>query len=340
MANYKPINSLRGIFALMIVCHHLLPEVGINYGADFGNSIVLFFFVLSGFHISITWKDKMVASDAPKTFLIKRCSRIFPLQWLMTLLFVCFNINVVTPWAIPFHLTLTQSIIPFWKINFTINTPSWFLSSIFFCYLVTPLMLRFAKKQKNLYLIFQICLILSYTMIIVFLPENIGTRWLCYINPFARMIDYSIGITLGLLWKEEVTNEWSQKTLTYTVFEIGLLALFVFVMCFPPFLRLNDYPVLRYPIIVGLIMVFTMSRGYVSKMLSNKICAWLGVLSMSIYMVHPFIMHFTVSPGMPCWATLVITSLAILFSAHCLTYYFTPWVNKLIDQKIFKRVKE
>lgn len=328
MANYKPINSLRGIFALMIVFHHLLPEIGIDYGADFGNSIVLFFFVLSGFHISITWKDKMVASDAPKTFLIKRCSRIFPLQWLMTLLFVCFNINIVTPWAIPFHLTLTQSIIPFWKINFTINTPSWFLSSIFFCYLVTPLMLRFAKKQKNLYLIFQICLILSYTMIIVFLPENIGTRWLCYINPFARMIDYSIGITLGLLWKDEITNEWGQRTLTYTVFEIGLLALFVLTMCFPPFLRLNDYPVLRYPIIVGLIMVFTMSRGYVSKMLSNRVLSWLGNVSMSIYMVHMFVLHFTVSMQIPIGLIILMTISIVLVLSHILSYYLLPRIAK------------
>lgn len=52
----NPIDSIRGIFALLIVWHHYHP---IHYHYNFGDTIVLFFFILSGFHIAITWKDKI-----------------------------------------------------------------------------------------------------------------------------------------------------------------------------------------------------------------------------------------------------------------------------------------
>lgn len=116
----RPIDSIRGIFAVLIILHHYLPVINIPYHYDFGNTIVLFFFVLSGFHITLTYKDKIVGNS--RRFLVKRCAKIFPLQWLTLLLFVAFGVNLKSLWAIPFHLTLTQSINPFWYINFSLNT--------------------------------------------------------------------------------------------------------------------------------------------------------------------------------------------------------------------------
>lgn len=78
-------DSIRGIFALMIVWHHLAEMFGIPYEFDFGNSIVLFFFVVSGFHISLGWGDKIEGRE--REFILKRCVKIFPLQWLTLGLF-------------------------------------------------------------------------------------------------------------------------------------------------------------------------------------------------------------------------------------------------------------
>lgn len=332
---YKPIQALRGIFALMIVAHHMLPMLGINYTADFGNSIVLFFFILSGFHITLTWKDKIMLTGAPKVFVLKRGSRIFPIQWLMTILFICFGMNVESWLAVPFHLTLTQSLVPLWKINFTLNTPSWFLSSIFICYLVTPLLLNFANKHRHLYFVLQVVTVILWTLFVIYLPDSIGRRWLCYINPFARIIDYSVGISLGLLWNEKSHQFACQyRKFIFTIAEICIIALFSMTLFLPWFLSLNNYPIVRYPIVVVLIAVFTMSSGYISEVLSNKLLAYLGALSMSIYLVHPFILHFTLIESMPIWFDIVLSFVLIIVSAHWLTYFFTPYANKVIDKII------
>ncbi len=69
-----PIDSLRGIFDLLIVWHHLtLTEVS-PYHYDFGSTIVLFFFILSGYGISLSWKDKISEKGGGKKFLSRTCS--------------------------------------------------------------------------------------------------------------------------------------------------------------------------------------------------------------------------------------------------------------------------
>ena len=195
---YRPIDSIRGIFSLLIVWHHLCPLFDIPYKYNYGNTIVLFFFMLSGFHITLTWKDKIDGHS--KDFIIKRCAKIFPIQWVMTFLFVLFGINIVSLWAIPFHLTLTQGLNPLWQVNFTLNVPSWFLSSLFVCYLFTPVLLRCFNRNTKLMSVLLMLAIVLFTAFLYFLPDSIGRRWIAYLNPFYRLMDYSVGMVLGIYW--------------------------------------------------------------------------------------------------------------------------------------------
>lgn len=143
---FQPLNAWRFIFSLMIDWHHM--PIYQPIAANMGNTIVTFFFVLSGFLITLSYRRKILNGELSSIdFILKRAAVVFPLQWFFTTLFVLCSINVYTYWAIPFHFTLTQSILPFWQINFTLNMPSWFLSSIFCCYISTPILLRFTKKK-------------------------------------------------------------------------------------------------------------------------------------------------------------------------------------------------
>jgi len=314
---YRSIDAIRGIFALLIVWHHLCPIMGIPYNMDFGNTIVLFFFILSGFHIAINWKDKI--QDHYKDFIIKRCSKIFPIQWLMTLLFVICGINMVSIWAIPFHFTLTQSLIPFWEINFTINAPSWFLSSLFICYLVVPIILNFVNKNKILFSVTIISCIICFTILVYVLPGTIGRRWLVYINPFARLIDFSAGILLGIIWSafSNFVMKLPRKAIIFTILEIVAICGFMIVVSYRPVIVLNNYPVIRYPLILLLISTFTMSYGIISKLLSNKVLSWLGGISMSIYMVHGLVLHYVSElHGIPIWGRVSMAYLLILFLSY------------------------
>ena len=343
MKKYRAIDAIRGIFALLIVWHHLCPIMGIYYTMDLGNTIVLFFFVLSGFHITITWKDKIQGHC--KDFIIKRCSKIFPIQWLTTLLCVVCGLNMVSIWAVPFHLTLTQSLIPFWEINFTINTPSWFLSSLFICYLFVPNILNFVNENRALFFVTLISCIICFTILVYVLPSTIGRRWLVYINPFARLMDFSIGILLGIIWSSvfHLVERVPKKNFFFTILEIVLVFSFVMVVSSKFMIALNNYPVIRYPFILLLISTFTWSYGIISKLFSNKVLSWLGSISMSIYMVHGFVLHYVSQlQEMPILGRVILTYLLVLFLSYlvnlALPYMaskFTVAANNIFNKLIY-----
>lgn len=341
----KPIDSLRGVFALLIVWHHLAPNRGISYHCDFGSTVVLFFFVLSGYGIALSWKDRINENGAAKQFLIKRITKIFPIQWLTVLLFVIFGINIYSYWAVPFHLTLTQSAMVQWQINYTLNVPAWFLSSLFFCYLATPIVLKFAVNHGRRFVILQVCAIALWSLFLYVLPDTIGRRWLAYINPGARFLDYSIGLTLGLFWNEiekcvvkmlQGGGKW-----LYTAMEMLFVAsMFVFMICGALF-KFDQYTVLRYPVIAGMIIIFSISKGYLSGVLQNKYLAWLGGISLSIYMLHIFVLHWTNITCIPVWTnTLVSYAAIILLSYLAERYLLRPCSGYLLKaaNKMFNKV--
>lgn len=340
-SNIRPTDSLRGLFALLIVWHHLAPMRGIPYPYDFGNSIVLFFFVLSGFGITLSWQDRI--NGKSREFLIGRCVKIFPIQWFTVVLFVLLGINLVSWWAVPFHLTLMHSFVPLWEINFTLNTPSWFLSSLFFCYLCTPSILRYASKHRKSFLFLQLSLVACFIVAVYFLSDLMGTRWLAYINPGARLLDYSAGMILGLFWKDLRGFVNGGGRCIYTILEILFISMMVIFMIDAELFKLNNYTVLRYPIIIGLIAVLSLEKGLISRLLKNRILGWLGTISLGIYMTHGFILYCTEQIScLPVWANVCLTYVLIVVFAYVVTKalsYYSKELYAMVD-KIFPNGKK
>lgn len=83
---------------------------------------------------------------------------------------------------------------------------------------------------------------------------------------------------------------------------------------------------LRYPVVMGLIIVFSLARGYVSKVFSNKILVHLGNISLCIYMFHSIVLHFfpKMIGGMPEWSAIVLTYGLVLLGSDILTRYYLP----------------
>ena len=340
---FRALNGWRFIFSLLMIVHHLpesWKESFKNY--DFGNTIVLFFFILSGFLLTRGYYEKLLMGKIKyKGFIVKRISTIFPLQWLLTLLFVLFSINVVTYWAIPFNLTLTQSLVPFLEINFTMNTPAWFLSSIFICYLLTPLVFRFLANYKFNFLLIYLCIVVTYNLFVLLLPDNIGTRWLCYINPFARLIDFSVGILFALYWDEinKIFQGILKNNILATIFELLVIGAVFFFFAYEPIQEFNNYTVLRYPVIILFIIVFALSFGFVTKILSLKLFQKLGDLSIAIYMTHAFVLYFTKKIEVSCVGVNVfLTFVFTLLFAYILIQYYCPYCQQQI-LKIFSSHK-
>ena len=294
---FTALNGWRFILSLIMVWFHMpiwKPE-----NSNFGNPIVTFFFILSGFLITLSYKDSISSKRISiKDFIVKRSATIFPIQWLFTLLFVCFSIIVVSYWAIPFHMTLTQSLIPLWEIDFTLNTPCWFLSSLFVCYIITPFLFRLQINRNRFTLLYLAVLIFWHTFVNI-LPDTIGQRWLCYINPFARMLNYGCGIILAMYWSEikKFIEFIARNKTSQTLIEVIVIFLFSISLLNIPLFGLNKLlgigSVLLDIFICLFISVFCVSDGILTKILKLPFFDKLGKIAIAIYMCHTFIIHYT-----------------------------------------------
>ncbi len=279
------LTALRGLFAIMIFLHHFLPDRGIALHIDMGNIAVLFFFILSGYALTISYRDRVQRPDfSYGSFLVRRGSKIYPIQWLTLFLALILGAKVWV--AVPFHFTLTQSYVPRWQINWTLNTASWFLSSLTFSYLIfVPLLRFFLRYGRKIYVLYLVVAV-AWAIFAVVLPASIGRRWLCTINPFARALDFVLGMIIAL--QSERLKSWVNRlsVSVITVFEVMALAFVALSLVYKPWFPGRFIPrQYWYPAIGFLVCIFASEcRGLVSSLLNWQPLVRLGNMSLGIYM--------------------------------------------------------
>lgn len=82
LAKFDGIQLLRAVAAMMVVTHHATHSVPGAYWLPFGGAGVDIFFVISGFVMSHTTRNKPVGSATAQDFALRRIIRIVPLYWL------------------------------------------------------------------------------------------------------------------------------------------------------------------------------------------------------------------------------------------------------------------
>jgi exopolysaccharide production protein ExoZ len=105
------IQVLRGLAATLVLVHHVLEESQPLFGGSIPSPLVLFgasgvdlFFVISGFIMYHTNRDRFGRGGAPADFFARRIIRIVPLYWLCTLAVVALHFgglyaNKVITWS-------------------------------------------------------------------------------------------------------------------------------------------------------------------------------------------------------------------------------------------------
>lgn len=199
----KSIEGLRVVFALMIFFHHFTKPGYVPFGA----CAVVAFFMMSGFVMTAGYHTKIEDSSfSYKSFVKKRIGKIYPLHFLGIVL--ALSIFVVKElfegelhygkfvYAIP-SLLMLQSFIPCEKIFWGGNAVAWFLSDMFFFYLLFPFVCRFILNnnfKKTVIPVLSIIFVLYFITVII-IPSTL-VHPLVYINPFFRLFDFVLGILL------------------------------------------------------------------------------------------------------------------------------------------------
>ena len=165
----------------------------------------------------------------------------------------------------------------------------------------------------------------------VFLPETIGRRWLCYINPAARIFDFVLGIFIADIYVNKKVTLKKDNCLVCSCMELlsislMLLSLFVHFGFTEKYIPVTIW----YPMIIFFILTFSIqNQGILSKLFMQKPFQFIGGCSLSIYMIQAVVVPIFESINcLPVLLEGVLYYTISIIIAFVLTKFFVPWSSK------------
>lgn len=320
-AGQKHIKSLTGlrIFpAVAIVLIHSgehFPALTNASGAFAVTQLMTFFFVLSGFILTLNYPS-IRDWKATFSFYFARFARVWPAHasCLLLLIFLIPETFRVTSTTLPMFLaniSLAHAWIPSWKYFFSFNAPSWSNSTDMFFYLCFPLLLLGLRKWKWFWvaaITFAFLVGMTVFCNMQKLPEfhatELSNQALMYINPFARILEFTIGMITALFFGRFVSN-LKINTITATTLEVSTIALIFTLNLASPSIRLAALPYIGeagaywlynsgVPVfaIAALFMILATEKGLCSRALSLPWLVVLGEMSFALYMLHSVLLAY------------------------------------------------
>lgn len=310
----KPLTSLRFFFALMVFCRHTdfifnheqfksthnpaLTDIYNRFFAE-GYVGVSFFFMLSGFILSLNYKDKIAqGSISFREFWVARIARVYPLHLFTLLIAIPVSLSgFVTAkafWLGKFLLNvlLLQSFVPDNEVYFAFNGASWSISDELFFYLLFPVIITAYLKYGKSFKLAMVLLPVLIPLGIYWAPAA-GSHHFFYINPVFRIVDFLIGILLYQLYEKLKSATVFRNVWSATAAEI------IAVACFGVFFAFHlsvgqgyRYSCYYWLPVMLVIFVFAYQGGYLSKLISGRWLVLAGEISFSFYLLHQLVMKY------------------------------------------------
>ena len=305
------LQSLRFIFVMMIFMSHFAYRdiQAFDAGGDCG---VAFFFMLSGFVVSLGYgRQVREGSFRYGNFLSRRIWKLYPLHLLCLAFFLIVSGSAID-FSVVMNALLLQSWVPDSAVYFSYNGVSWFLSSLFYCYILFPLAYRWVSSWS-------LAIVLALYAIVCFLTPYDKVNAILYVNPLLRFVDFYIGMVLCKLYEKG-----------YNISHAGMLETFLVVVLL---VSLAIYPVvdakfrnapMYWLVLVPLILVFAKGQGIVSSFLRRRPMLMLASLSMPVYMVHQMTIGILLHrlPELPSVVMLFICLLLVLVVSWLIDLFF------------------
>ena len=296
--------GLRSILFLFIFCTHFrwvinTSELGqklfdILFLGRYG---VLYFFLLSGFCIAIGYTNIFSSLSIEQfiKFIKRRLLKIYPLYLLTGL--GCLFFFDIPKHGIKMIYSFVVSYVPMlqaWGIfsfNSGGNGVAWFVSSLFFCYLLTPFILRLLNKIKNIKFHFLFCF-LNYLILIIFslflVLKNDTQNLYFYTIPYVRIFEYMIGLDLGLIYVK-ILKDKQNNNISYA-FKSIIDVLFV-ILFFGCIYALPNNLLTRHSLAMPLFGCFLLylcceTRSILYDFFNSKFCIFIGNISYECFLIH------------------------------------------------------
>lgn len=334
----KPLTSLRFAAALLVFLDHapITHNFGSRYG--FGLSGVGFFFILSGFILTVTYAKSFGTSISLlelRRFYRARFARIYPVVFVTTILAIITVALFGEPleqrvpvWttvppagrvdAIIGTLFMVQAWIPFVHVILGVNPPTWTLSAETFFYCCFPFVACYSLRQTRKASQVQVGAIalLLWAALTAWSFAYAPTLFLADYFPPIRMVDFTFGVLLGVAFMRDSTERWNFPTSA----EVAVIAIVVIaIIVFPYIGSPLRYAAWMMPPWGLLIFVFARQAGAVSAWLSSATFLCLGRLSFAFYLTHyPITMALQahVQPSLASAIALIVSLVLSLLIFH------------------------
>ena len=291
----RTLQSLRFFFIILVVLSHYIGS-SFDFGGECG---VSFFFMLSGFVLSLAYSERITKGLFSTTpFVVKQWIKIYPLHILTFIVMFALDIRLekycdIT--AVIANILLLQSWVPADSFYFVANSPSWFLCDILFFYVVFSSLNKYILRSDNRKLLaISLVVILLYICLMAVLPTYLVNPIL-YANPLTRLLDFIVGIILYKLYVSDngiaLRDKLNGKSfLTVSLMELSVILLVVITAILYPHLpqRVRTVSIfwLTIPLFIYFFAMTDKHSGVISKFLQVKTMLWLGNISFCIYIIH------------------------------------------------------
>ena len=347
---YQNLEALRGICALLVVLYHVefASPLTQNFVIRQGWLFVDFFFVLSGFVITLIHNGVPTGWNAARRFLIRRFFRLYPLHVTTMIVVIillgarisldpasaaALGVDTHFKWLLLANLAMVQA----WGLTERVglNVPSWSISTEWFAYLITAILFAVVAPLRlriGGIVLLGLCALLI--LISAGLPVMDGAM-------LYRLPRCLFGFSLGAL-VYALSSRFPVRT-QIAAFAIQLAAIaaiitLLFILTDHPRLELV-FPLLSARLLTGAIA----DRGTpLFRFLTTGPAQALGRLSYSIYLIHiPMLMvanfvserlvgkttegHAAFSPMMAAVATIVTTGAIMMVSLVTQRWIEVPW---------------
>jgi len=316
---------------------------------DYGARMCEILFISSGFLIGYNYYKIYMPCTYMQSFkyTYKHLRNFHPLLVLITLLNFYFSrikkIGIISIVALLSNLLMLQSWSRISHIVRGFNGIAWFLSSLVFCYFLTPFLIYGINSiKKSLILFFFIALlrILSEELVIngKFNPFDANFHR----GPIIRFLEFFLGMLISPLFfllksYFDKYREIKSFKIIFTFFHIFLFFSIYYIM-----LKYNNILLRCFFVLIfnAFILLFGLDYGYLSDIFANKLCQTIMSCQMEMYLFQSIInniitnqikVHMILNKELQ----FLIKLLIIFFVGYSYKLIFKEKLSKILDKIIY-----
>lgn len=351
----KSLTGIRGVAAFSVMLYHLSQNPAFAaFKTPFfakGYLCVDLFFVLSGFIIAFIYGEKFANggnSAIYGQFLLNRIARVFPLNFVVTLVFAArMLVNVSDSTA--YTLTVPDFVANIFMVQgwgfgaHALAGNSWSVSTEILAYLLFPLLVRVAFSR-----FWWLQAVIAVAVLGLVAASGLGVEGVMDVvrrDSFLPALRCVAGFSLGLVAFRLADYAIVRKWLASNQALVAVMVLQAILFLIP---NADLAIVLTFPL---LILVLYYDGSLSEKIFGNRIVYHLGIISYSIYLWHPLFRDIAARAlgvaqkhGLIGFDILfVVAAIAMTWVASYLSYRFVEsksrdWIRHLSQVKRKKQV--